>query len=105
MPDINNNDAVHESHLDADLYEGCEQHLVDAEVSPEAANHAQDAINAASCDIYSDSGNEILEALKESPDLTQMFFKWLNVGTPLCERQRNFIAALEIQLAKDFDDK
>ena len=103
MADINNNDAVHESHLDAELYIGCEQHLVDAEVTPEAAQHAQMTLNAASCDIYSDSGDEIFQAMRDSEGLSQMFFDWLNVGTPLCDKQRAFIHALEIQLAKDYD--
>ena len=103
MTDINDNDAVHESHLDAELYIGCEQHLVDAEVSPLAAGHAQDTINSASCDIHSNSGDTIMATLYDSDELSQMFFDWLNVGTPLCDKQRAFIHALEIQLAKDYD--
>ncbi len=103
MTDINDNDAVHESHLDAELYIGCELHLAFAEVTEKAAQHAQDTIFIASSDIYSDSGNEILETMKDSKELSQMFFDWLNVGTPLCDKQRAFIHALEIQLAKDYD--
>ena len=103
MQELTNESHGDENYKDAEFYIGCEQHLVDAEVTAEAAEYAQDTINIASCDIYSGAGDKLFLTIEDNKDLRQMFFDWLNVGTPLCPKQKAFIEALEVRLAKEFD--
>tara|TARA_R100000541_G_scaffold18894_2_gene28787 strand:+ start:3228 stop:3548 length:321 start_codon:yes stop_codon:yes gene_type:complete len=105
MIDLHDNDAIHgdEAYNDAVMYTGSEQHLEDAEVTMDAAFHAQETLHAACCDSYNDAASDILRHIESSKDLRDLLFKVLNVGNPKDTNQRELIHALEVKIAKEFD--
>ena len=105
MIDLQNNDAVHgdETYNDAVIYIGSEQHLADAEVTMDAAFHAQETLHAACCDSHNDAASDILHHIESSKELRDLLFKVLNVGNPKDVNQRELIHALEVKIAREFD--
>ncbi len=105
MTDINNNDAIHgdEDFEDFEPYQGSEDHLRDAEVSHDAATHAQEALHRACCDPFNDAASDIIKEIDSCEELRQLLFKVLNVGNPKDLNQRDLINKLEVKLAKEFD--
>ena len=105
MIDLQDNDATHgdEAYNDAVMYTGSEQHLEDADVTMDAAFHAQETLHAACCDSHNDAASDILRHIESSKELRHFLFKVLNVGNPRDFNQRELIHALEVKIAKEFD--
>lgn len=103
-----NNELTNEAHgdenyKDAHMYQGCEEHLVEAGVTADAAEYSQERLYFALCDEASDAACDVLNHIGDCEELRGLLFKVLNVGCPSNTNQRDLIHKLEIKIAKEYD--